>query len=314
VVRGTQDGSPVSFETFCCKVLAGIDVGSLPDTIRDRAIVITLERRKRSEPVERFRVRDIADQLDTLRSRLEDWAAAESEPLGSYRCQSFPTISERLEAWEPLLGVAELAGGPWPKRARDAVLALASGAEAAGEDHGQLLLEALQQIFDGREVLFTKDICSKLNEDDELPFGAYRKGDGIDGRAFARKLKPYEIRPETIEYGGENAKGYRREWFLEPWARYVRAEDPADDASGASARQVVSENGATEPEADLTDDLFLSVRDPSGHEPAFQSHNGGDPDGLTDVTDEVGAAAGGCSSHPDKPRAGCRYCVLATSP
>jgi Protein of unknown function (DUF3631)/Domain of unknown function (DUF3854) len=292
VVRGTQDGAPVTFETFCPKVLAGIDAGRLPDTIRDRAIVVRLERKKREERVERFRVRDIADRLDELRGRLEDWAAADQEPLAGYRCEPLPAISERLEeAWEPLLAIAELAGGDWPERARAAALALANDAEDAGEDHGQLLLEALQRTFRGREVAFTADICAELNSDDELPFGAYRRGEGIDGRRLARMLKSYEIKPRTIEYAGENAKGYRREWFAEAWERYVRAHGAADDASEASVRQVGPENGSAEPETDLTGSEGPSVRYPSGRNPATQSQNGGEPDGLTDLTDELPPSA-----------------------
>jgi Protein of unknown function (DUF3631)/Domain of unknown function (DUF3854) len=297
VVRGTQEGAPASFDTFCPKVLAGIDAGKLPDTVRDRSIVVHLERKKRAERVERFRVRDIAARVDELRGRLEDWAAADHEPLADYRCEPLPALSERLEeSWEPLLATAELAGGDWPARARAAALALAKGAEDAGEDHSQLLLEALRRIFGEHEVLFTKQLCKELNEDEELPFGAYRKGEGIDGRRLSRMLKPYSIKPKTIELAGENAKGYRRDWFAEAWERYApersaRAHDTADDASGAVSRQDGSENGCVEPETDLTDSENPSVRYPSGRNPALQSQNSGGPDGLTDLTDEMQPSA-----------------------
>ena len=52
VVRGTQDGEPQKFSTFCPKVLAGIDNGRLPDTIRDRAIVLAIERTAAGERVD----------------------------------------------------------------------------------------------------------------------------------------------------------------------------------------------------------------------------------------------------------------------
>jgi len=303
VVRGTQDGAPITFETFCPKVLAGINTGKLPDTISDRAINVPLERRKRGEGVERFKVRDIAGRVEDLRTLLEDWAAADHEALASYRCEPIPEISERLEeGWESLLAVAELAGGEWPRRARKAAVALAqNGADIGGEDQGELLLRAVREIFGDREVMFTGAICEALNGDDELPFGGYRKGEGIDGRGLSSKLKPYGIKPQTIEYDGKNAKGYRREWFLEVWARYApdaesaRAQDAADDPSGSVSRQGGSENSSVEPKTDLTDREFHPSGHPSGLDPAFQSQNGGDPDGLTDLTHEVQPSVPGCS-------------------
>lgn len=46
------------FTVFCPKVLAGIDTGRLPDTIKDRAIVVRMKRRHDGEMVERFRERN----------------------------------------------------------------------------------------------------------------------------------------------------------------------------------------------------------------------------------------------------------------
>jgi hypothetical protein len=138
--------------------------------------------------------------------------------------------------------------------------------------------------------MFTKDICPELNQEEELPFGAYRKGDGIDSRGLAGALKPYNIKPKSIESGGENAKGYRREWFEDAWRRYapdenVRAQEAVGDASGASGRQDEPGGGFAEPKTDLTDSETPSVRDASGPDSASQSQDGDGPDGLTLLTD-----------------------------
>ena len=217
MVRGTAEGGARRCSTrSAAKVLAGIDTGKLPDTIRDRAIVIGLERKRAARRSSASRSRDIADQIDgAARPARGLGGRAHDEQLASYRCEPLPAISERLEeAWEPLLAIAELAGGDWPKARATAAVALARGAEDAGEDHGQLLLAALKEIFGEREAMFTKDICTALNEDDELPFGGYRKDEGIDGRGLARMLKPYGIKPKTIEYAGKKrrATGASRSW------------------------------------------------------------------------------------------------------
>jgi hypothetical protein len=62
------------FAIFCPKVLAGIDTGRLPDTIRDRAVVIKMMRRHAGEPVQRLRIRKAEEQATDLLLWLEDWA------------------------------------------------------------------------------------------------------------------------------------------------------------------------------------------------------------------------------------------------
>ena len=78
------------FSTFCPKVLAGI--GHLPDTVADRSIVISLQRRARNEPVERFRQREAKALTEDVRHALMDALAAVVEPLSDAR----PDIPEAL--------------------------------------------------------------------------------------------------------------------------------------------------------------------------------------------------------------------------
>lgn len=127
VIRGGKDGKPVSYEVYCPKVIAGIATGKLPDTIRDRAIVVPIDRKLRSEPVERLRRRLLQAELDTLRGQLAAWAEQNHELLFRYELRApLEKISDRLEeAWEPLLAIAELAGGEWPDMARAAAESLA---------------------------------------------------------------------------------------------------------------------------------------------------------------------------------------------
>jgi hypothetical protein len=89
---GNRPGSTVSrcvgeakdvedFPIFCPKVLAGIDNGRIPDTIRDRSVPIGMRRKTASEPVERFRHRIAAAEIAPLRTRFEGWAAGEAVDL-----------------------------------------------------------------------------------------------------------------------------------------------------------------------------------------------------------------------------------------
>jgi hypothetical protein len=302
VVRGSSEGVPLKFEIFCPKVLAGIDTGRLPDTIRDRAIVLPLERKLRTETVARYRQRDVADQIENLRTRLGDWAAHHADELAEFRTEMVPEISDRLEeAWEPLFAIAHLAGGPWPDWAREAAIELAKGTEDVGEDHGEILLAALRDVFDEargeQEAMWTKDICKKLNEDDELPFGGYRDGKGIDGRGLSNRLRPYGIKPQNVQMSGEQHKGYRREQFEQAWKRYapepesVPPQDAADVPSTPSTRPPELANGFVEPNEGWTDSEIYPSTYPSTPKPASQSQNGPQVDGWTARTDEQSPSA-----------------------
>lgn len=327
-VRGSQDGEPAVFDCFSPKVLAGIDSGRLPDTIRDRSIVIGLERKLRTDRVDRLRNRKIAGEVEELRGRLSDWATENEEALADFEAESMFEIDDRLdEAWEPLFAIAELAGCGWPERARAAAIALSAGAEDSGEDHAATLLSALRAIVVGESML-TKDICKLLNEDDDLPFGAYRKDEGIDGRRLSRMLKPYAIRPTNVRppEGGQG-KGYRREDFEAVWARYTAdpetspAQEAASGPSQASQRPSPADYGSSKPQTNGTDigtdaianssrDVPTSagtdngtdgVTDPSHPQTASESQIQPPWDAGTDGTDQRRPAAGGTFSNGNRP-------------
>ena len=293
VIRGTADGEPQEFPTFCAKLLAGIDTGKLPDTIRDRSIVIGMQRRTRGEPIERLRVDDHADELEQLRAMLGDWAAENAERLTGYRCEPIEEISDRLEeAWEPLLGIAKLAGDPWPAWAREAAVELDRAGKSAGEpDYGALLLEALRVIFGTAEAMLSAEICAKLNDDAELPFAGWRNDHGIDARGLADILRPYGIRPKNVRvpFTGQG-KGYERSQFEDAWARYTRGDEPADEPSQPSHRPTEAANPDTKPGSAGTDLGRIGVADPSRHPSRENGSTEPNPslwDVGTDGTDEV---------------------------
>jgi Protein of unknown function (DUF3631) len=222
VIRGGRDGKPISYGVFCPKVIAGIATGKLPDTIRDRAIVIAMDRKLKSQRVERMRHRRLRGDVDQLRAQLETWAAQNIAQLESADLsEPIEAISDRMEeAWEPLLAIAALAGGRYPALAR----ATAEDLSGAGEDDSattsHTLLVALHGVFGDREKMFSHEIITALNGNDELPFSAWNDGAGIRPLEIGRLLKPYRIRSRTIRDGEDRAQGYRREQFKTAWERY----------------------------------------------------------------------------------------------
>ena len=306
VVRGTQDGTPAKFGTFCAKVLAGINNGRLPDTIADRAVTLRMQRKRPEETVEDLFPDELADQLDELRRRLADWAAENINTLAAWRRpERVEGLDDRLqEAWDPLLAIADLAQAGWPEKARNAATALAKGAEDTSEAaHGHLLIEALRSIFGEAAELTSKAICEKLNADEELPFGGYSDGTGIVPRGLAKLLKPYGIKPKVIRLGAHTPRGYEREDFAEVWQRYApRIEDapeagkggvhtdPSKQAQQAQHPQHPSADGGFHPQHDPQQirntgpdvaDKGLDVADGVAHE---------NPDEMGDVADVADVA------------------------
>jgi hypothetical protein len=274
VIRGTQDGEPQRFSTFCPKIMAGINTGRLPDTVRDRSIVLAIERRRPTdEQVADLFPAELADDLEKLRGWLEDWAAENTGWLAAWRrSERIPELHDRAqEAWDPLLAIADLAGGDWPERAKQAAVALATGAvDASDEAHGHLLLVALRAIFPpaltaeavasgaSEPALTSKAICDKLCADEELPFGGYGDGNGIAPRSLARLLKPYRIRPRNVRVGLGQAKGYTRDQFTEMWERYAPVvpprTDPSEQASHPSHPSHPSPRAESDPSHDPSHD------------------------------------------------------------
>jgi hypothetical protein len=214
------------FDVYCPKLLAGIDTGTrLPDTIRDRAVAIRMQRKTSTEPVERFRRRYAAPDATAIRDQLAAWASDRVESLIAADPHVPDALNDRAaDAWEPLLAIADDAAGQWPERARQAAVALTHGAEVDEAGYGTLILAKLRDLLIDRHGISSSEFADALNDDEELPFGGWQ-GDGIQPRGIARLLKPYGLKPGTIRLAdGTTPKGYRRDHDTEQaFARYLPA-------------------------------------------------------------------------------------------
>ena len=226
-----QRGDEVrDFNVYCAKALAGIDNGQrIPDTIRDRSITIAMRRKTVAERVRPFRFRSAKAETDTLRDQLEGWGERAVEALVGADPDLPAELDDRAaEAWEPLLAIAERAGSEWALRGRNAALYLSSGDDRDEASLGTLLLTATREAFAARDRLATAELLIAMNGDEELPFGAWRDGMGLDGRRLAQLLRPYGIRPRTVRLDdGKTAKGYLREQLVDAWARCTPSRDRA---------------------------------------------------------------------------------------
>lgn len=266
------------FSTFCPKVLAGIDNGRLPDTIRDRSIEIRMHRKTSVEVVARFRYRRASEQILSYRTTAAAWSEKYGGPL--HDCEPDPpdTLNDRMaDAWEPLLAIADLAGGKWPTIARDAAVQLSGGDDTDEASHGTRLLAAARMILNGDATIASTTLLHAVNNDDEMPFGGWHDGRGIDHRTLARLLKPYGISPRTIRFDdGVTLKGYRGEEFKSAWARYLPDPSQGSQASRGLDQRVDGDEAVTAvtavTDADAAADAALAARSELGAVLAESAH------------------------------------------
>ncbi len=148
-VRQGDDFTYQDFSTFCPKALAGI--GKLPDTIEDRAIPIRLKRAAPGEVMERFRRRNIKEEVEALKSELSAWCAAILPQLIDARPHLPEELTDRQQdAVESLLAIADAAAGEWSQIARAAVIDLGREGQKRDESDGVQLLSDIRRVFNTR--------------------------------------------------------------------------------------------------------------------------------------------------------------------
>lgn len=203
---------------FCALAVAGI--GDIPDTILSRSVLIKMRRRKSDERVESYRRRLHAAEGRALHDELEAWATHAAGELKN----AWPSMPSGIEdraadVWEPLLAVADYAGGVWPSRARAAAVALVSVLAEDTPSLGVRLLQNLQTIFGSSLTKTTAAILEELAALPESPWDDIR-GKPLNDRGLANRLRQYGIRPKTIRIGDSTPRGYDRADFEDAWARY----------------------------------------------------------------------------------------------
>ena len=159
----TPDGKswvPTAFSTFAPIAYAGIG-HNLPPATLDRSIPMLLQR----APVwytapdgtrQRRRRRLRPKEIKTLRATLVPHLLGHREAIGAaieagLPDSTFPAaLGDRdIDNWEPLLSVAALLGEDWPRRAREAAIALSTGGDERAS-HGEMLLTDLRSIMQGQ--------------------------------------------------------------------------------------------------------------------------------------------------------------------
>jgi hypothetical protein len=207
--------------TFAMALLAAI--GDLPDTIEDRAITVAMRRRAPNEHVTAYRSRRVRPQLADLRTELRQWVTGQVDELTKAE-PTLPVEDRAADVWEPLVAVADLAGGAWPDRARTACTTLTGAGDPDAATASERLLGDLHTVFAGAECLWTTTVLERLRRLDEAPWATWTGRDtGMNSRELAKLLRPFGVLSRNVREGGtgDPRKGYTRADLHDPWQRYT---------------------------------------------------------------------------------------------
>lgn len=236
----------VEFPSYTAVSVAGL--GYLPDTITTRSVIIRMRRRARNEKAEPFRARLHEAEGHKLRDRLAQWADQVRDDIAGRWPEMPDGVTDRpADVWEPLLSVADAAGGDWPDRARTACVELVNAARA--DDKGSLGIRLLTDLRDyvmsGIDRMPTVAILDRLCALDEAPW-ADMSGRPLDSRSLAKMLGEYmttdntPVKARNIKSAGTVLKGYYAADLHDAWQRYCPPPPSGAATSATSATSQVS--------------------------------------------------------------------------
>lgn len=306
VIRNVEvngEHKPRRFSTWAPKAIATIR--TIADTLEDRAVIVTLQRKPPTATVARLRKRD-NEVFATLRQRAARWARDNFPKLTDPDPRIPEVLNDRAaDNWRPLLAIADLAGGKWPGKAREAACLL------SGEGHDDAvnveLLADTRRAFGDADVIRSEDMVERLVADPERPWAEWNKGKPLTQRQLAKLLKPFKIISETVHPAGQShGRGYKRAWFEAAWEAYLPGQNtpPAPKVASDPCKRASADGMGTSSD-------FSSVHKESAHgsKNGNFSYSHADVHARTDKKHPEGAAR-----HFDQGGRRCTHCGGSHAP
>jgi hypothetical protein len=231
VLRCVGKGFDVKkFAVYCPKAVLAI--GSLPTTLMDRSVVISMRRHLNTEHVARFRRRQASQHAAGIFNTIATWADKNKEQVAkAYLTQNLDFLKDReADLWEPLFAIASVAVPERLNELKQIATRLANEKAKSDVDEsaGVKLLADLHDIFaNNRKLGFpTEQLIFKLKA---LPESRWEELTPIK---LARLLRPYGISPRQLWTGETSVRGYDVDAFETVFDRYVPAGEPLEELAG----------------------------------------------------------------------------------
>jgi putative DNA primase/helicase len=164
-------------------------------------------RRRKDEPCERLRH---GMRFDNIPRKALRWVNDNAEALKGGNPSVPDALNDRAaDNWTVLFTLADLSGGEWPTKARQAAIALSGGNEALGLS-GQLIVD-IRDAFTaaGVDKLASKDLAERLAQIEGRPwaeFGKCRRP--ISANQLANLLRGFGVSSRVVRIGDDTPRGY----------------------------------------------------------------------------------------------------------
>ena len=222
-----DDNKPTRFNVWCAKAISGI--GHLPETIRDRSIILELRRKLPHEKKQRLRHAD-QSQWHTIKRQCLRWVQDHAEALKTIR----PILPEQLndraqDNWESLFIVAQITGQQWLDKANHAALTI-NGVELDTPSTNEQLLMDIKAIFAdvGGDKIFSSGLVEALNADPENIWSTWNRGQPMTQSQLASRLKQFGIKSKDVRISPVVKKGYDLKQFKDAFNRYLPKQTLVD--------------------------------------------------------------------------------------
>ena len=217
------------FNVYCPKIIAGI--GRFPHTIRDRSIILPMQRRKRSEKVSRFIFREVRPVGEMLRQRAEAFIERQREQIeGAYLKLDLQFLEDRdCEAWEPLFAVMSVADPSRLPELRDCAEQLSKSKASADADESLAvkLLSDLRDVWPrNKPHVYTRELLALLRDLGESPWSTEVD---LNPHKMARLLRGFDVRSRKVRVGDGTGKGIVLEELESAFRRYLPPDGPEEE-------------------------------------------------------------------------------------
>src|SRR6185436_11267659 len=157
-----------------------------------------------------------------FRKRCAEFVREHSEAIAKARPEVPQGLNDRAaDIWEPLLTIADLAGGEWPELARQAAQQL-----SASDDEITLVGYFLKDVRNYMVLtkvdrMLSRDIVAAFNPMHDRPWEDLRRGREINEWWLGWQMRELGIRAKYLRFGETVARGYALEEIDAAFRRYV---------------------------------------------------------------------------------------------
>ena len=218
------------FPVFGPKAFAAI--GFLPDTLADRSICITMQRKTASQSVARFLYSKGKSEAQPIRELQTEWASLNRETVRN-AYEEMPDLGfltdRDADLWMPLFAVCAVAAPERIGELRQCAQVL-TGTKAADDVEDSPPLKLLADVRcmwpSGDAHMATAVLLDRLKE---LPDSSW--SDYLNPRKLSRMLRPFGVEPRQVRTVNGNLKGYQFAEFEEAFSRYLPAISVSSETS-----------------------------------------------------------------------------------